>query len=185
MFTAGSGHSGHPNERRGHPNLAPPPTCSSQPRIDVPDVEIARICLRTSWPARASTFNPTTLLQFRPSFSLALFGGAPSYPSRGRSVSSPITSQLSPDQAVACLHSTSTSHGRPVNHRGCLLRALGELTLAGNEPNHLQADSTIFKLVVIETHFGFGHLYRSSRVPLARSRRKQRVETYGSQFRQP
>ena len=89
---------------------------------------IARISSRPSRLARIFTFHSTTLLQFQPSFSLALLGGAPSYLSRCRSVSSPVTSQLTPNQAVACLHSMSTIHDRPVNHRGCLFRALGELT---------------------------------------------------------
>ena len=36
LFTIGSSLAGHFNQRRGHPKLALPPTCSSQPRIGVP-----------------------------------------------------------------------------------------------------------------------------------------------------
>ena len=114
---------------------------------------IARISSRPSRPARVFAFDPTTPLQFRPSFSLALLGGAPSYPSRGRSVPSPIFSLFVPDQASVQLRSPSMSYGRPANHCGCLLRALGELTSAGNELNRLLVDPTIFKLTIIETHF--------------------------------
>ena len=101
LFTIGSSLSGHFNQRRGHPDLALPPTCSSQPRIGVP-----RRRDRAKPPS-----NPTANLSFHrrsdrftadPAFlELNLPSGALSYPSRGWLVPSPIVSQLVSKQVVA------------------------------------------------------------------------------------